>query len=109
MVTQPTQDDLTEHCLRLRNIVDADSKYCPDDMDGCLVVSYDSVYDANATYTEGRHVSARLPTWCIVFFEDGIVDVSELSDSTKAVIRESSRVYGNEIDFEATETVEVKA
>lgn len=104
--TQPTTDDLSENCIRLRDVADADDARCPDEIAGCLIVSYDSTLNLNASYTEGRAVSARLPTWCLVFFEDGCIDVSDLDVSTRAVIRKASAVYGNEIDFAGTKTVD---
>jgi hypothetical protein len=91
------------HDIELRDVADADDARCPDDMDGCLVVSYNAIRRANATYTEGRHVSARLPTECLVLFEGGVIDVAALDATERAWLQAASRERSNEIDFSGTE------
>lgn len=91
--------DYRRHDIELRDVADADDPRCPDDMAGCLVVTYNAIRDTNATYTEGRHVSARLPTEYLFLFDGGTIDVSDLSDTERSMLRRSSAAWSNEIDF----------
>jgi hypothetical protein len=96
--------DYRRHDIELRDVASPTDDRCPDDMDrGCLVVSYNAIRDANATYTEGRHVSARLPVECLVLFEDGTVEVGDLSADERAWVQRASAEYSNEIDFAGTD------
>lgn len=92
-----------DHSLRLRDVADADDPRCPDDMDGCLVVSYDVTHKPNSTFTEVRTVSTRLPTECLVLFEGGVVDVADLTATERAWLQAASAEHSNEIDFAGTE------
>jgi hypothetical protein len=93
------------HDIELRDVAPPTDDRCPDDMDrGCLVVSYNAVHRPNASYTEGRHVSARLPVECLALFEDGTIDVADLDASEREWVRDASARYGNTIDFDGTET-----
>jgi hypothetical protein len=91
------------HDIELRDIADADDPRCPDEMHGCLVVSYNTSHTLNATYSEGRHVSTRLPLACLAVFDDGVVDVTDLSAFQRAWLRAESAAYSNEIDFSGTD------
>jgi len=84
--------DYRRHDIRLRDI-DGDE----------LVVSYRTINDG-ATYTEGRHVSSRLPVECLVLFDDGRLPVDELTAEERAWIQSESAARSNEIDFAGTET-----
>jgi hypothetical protein len=89
------------HDIELRDIATPDDARCPDDMTrGCLVVSYNVARDPNSTYTEGRHVSARLPVECLVLFEDGTLSVGELSADEREWVTAAS---DGRIDFAGTE------
>lgn len=94
--------------LVLRDVADADDARCPDTLDGCLVVSYSVTYTPNATWTELRDVSTRLPTECLVLFDDGSVPVSDLSDDEKAWVRAESAAHSNEVDFAGAEGDETR-
>jgi hypothetical protein len=93
-----------DHSIRLRDVADSDDGRCPDEMDGCLVVSYDVTHRPNGTYTEIRTVSTRLPMECLVLFTDGRIDVSDLSVTERAWLQAASREHSNEIDFEGSKT-----
>jgi len=99
--------DLRRHDIELRDVVSSDHPQCPDTLDGCLVVSYHAVNDMNATYTEARTVSARLPVECLCLFDDGTLDPAALSADERDWLRYESGRHSNEIDFEATETATV--
>jgi len=89
------------HDIELRDIATPDDARCPDDMTrGCLVVSYNAIRDANATYTEGRHVSARLPVECLALFEGGTLSVADLTPDERAWVEAAS---DGQIDFSGTE------
>jgi hypothetical protein len=97
-------EEYDRHDIELRDVAAAGERYNPSDDRPCLVVSYNCIDRANATYTAGRHVSARLPVSCLVLFEDGTVDVSELAPTEREWVRyESARFGGNEIDFAGVE------
>lgn len=81
--------DLDRHDIELRDI-----------RDGQLVVSYNAVDRANDSYTAGRHVSTRLPLWCLVVFDDGTVDVADLDDSEREWLAAESAARSNPIDFD---------
>jgi len=103
MVTRMT--DYRRHDIELRDIAPPTDDRCPDDMTrGCLVVSYNAIHDANATYTEGRHVSTRLPVECLALFEDGTIDVGDLTADEREWLQAASSEHSNEIDFAGTET-----
>jgi hypothetical protein len=94
--------DYRRHDIELRDIATPDDARCPDDMTrGCLVVSYNAIRDANSTYQEGRHVSARLPVECLALFEDGTLAVAELDADERAWLEAASE---DRIDFAGTET-----
>lgn len=98
-------DPTTRHDIELRDIAPPTDDRCPDDLTrGCLVVTYNAVHEPNATYTEGRHVSTRLPVECLVLFEDGTIEVSDLSADERDWLQTESARYSNTIDFAATET-----
>lgn len=71
--------------------------------DGELVVTYHTINDVNHSYTEGRHVSSRLPFECVTLFDGGAVDVAELTDEERQWVRSESAARSNTIDFEGTE------
>lgn len=96
-------DAYDRHDIELRAIADADDPRCPDGLDGCLVVSYNASHRPNTTYSEGRYVSTRLPRDCLVLFDDGTIDVAELSDTARAWLRAESAAWSNEIDFQGTD------
>lgn len=98
----PTNYD--RHDLELRDVADSDDPRCPDTLDGCLVVSYVTKHTANATYTEIRDVSTRLPVECLVVFDDGAVDVTDLSREERAWLAAESDAHSNQIDFEGTKS-----
>lgn len=92
-----------DHSIRLRDVADADDPKCPDDMDGCVVASYDVTHRPNSTYTEVRTVSTRLPMECLVLFKNGRIEVADLSATERAWLQAASREHSNEIDFAGTE------
>ena len=88
------------HDIELRDIAAPYDDRCPDDCHrGALVVSYNTVRDHNATYTEARYVSARLPVECLALFEGGTIDVADLTDEERDWLQSASADLGNEIDF----------
>jgi len=93
-----------DHSIRLRDVADADDPRCPDEMNGCLVVSYGAINDKNATFTEGRSVSSRLPTEFLALFDKGKLNVSQLTAAEREWVRSESAAHSNEIDFCGTET-----
>lgn len=65
--------------------------------DGELVTTLNEV-DSNANGDVfARHVSARLPLGALTLFEDGTVDVADLSDGERAWIRAESGARSNEV------------
>lgn len=97
-------DDYRRHDIILRDVASPDDKHCPDGMErGCLVVTYCAINDENPTFTESRHVSARLPVECLVLFDGGTLDVGELSADERAWVQAASAERSNEIDFAGTE------
>jgi len=97
-----TDSEYHRHDLELRDVADRGDARCPDDMAGCLVVSYNAV-SRNRTYSESRHVSSRLPMACLTLFDGGTVDVTDLSPADREWIQSESALYSNEIDFSGTE------
>ena len=85
---------LDTHDVRLRDI-----------RDGELVVTYTAINQTNRSYTEGRHVSARLPVECLVVFTDGVAEVSDLTAEEREWLQAESAARSNTIDFAGTETV----
>jgi hypothetical protein len=82
----------TRHDLELRDV-----------RDGQLVVSYNHVREG-PTYTEGRHVSTRLPMECIVLFgRDGTVPVAFLTDEQRRWVRFESAQRSNTVDFDGVQ------
>jgi hypothetical protein len=99
------ESDYTRHGIRLRDIARPDDDRCPDGMDrDCLVVSYDATHKPDDSYTEARAVSTRLPVECLVLFDDGWIDVAELSADERAWLESASAEHSNRIDFEGTKT-----
>jgi len=84
--------DYRTHDIRLRDI-----------RNGELVVSYNAINDANSSYTEARHVSARLPFECVALFNDGRIDVGDLTDEERQWLHAESAARSNAIDFQGTE------
>jgi hypothetical protein len=87
------QSEYRRHDIELRDV-----------RDGHLLVSYNVINDANATYTESRHISTKLPVECLVLFEDGTIDVSDLTADERAWLQAESDLLSNKIDFAGTET-----
>jgi hypothetical protein len=78
----------TRHDLELRDV-----------RDGQLVVTYNCVREGS-TFTEGRHVSTRLPFECITLFgTDGTVPVAFLTDEQRRWVRYESAQRSNVVDF----------
>jgi len=92
----PSSDDAEyrRHDIELRDV-----------QDNQLVVSYNAIKDSASNYTEARHVSTKLPVVCLVLFDGGTVDVSDLSTEERLWIEYESQ-QSNEIDFSGTETGE---
>jgi len=88
-----TESEYRRHDIELRDV-----------REDHILVSYNAILDCNATYTEGRHVSSKLPRECLVLFEDGTLDVSELSEDEREWLQFESEQMSNEIDFAGTET-----
>lgn len=82
-------NELDRHDLELRDV-----------RDGRLVVSYNAVNRENETFTIGRHVSSRLPLECLVLFDGGSIDVSDLTDEERRWVASESASMSNPIDFE---------
>lgn len=89
-------DTYEDHRIILRDISDGETPH--------LVAEYVAINQTNRSYTEGRHVSTRLPVECLVLFDGGSVDVADLSAEERAWLRAESGARSNEIDFEGTET-----
>jgi len=87
-----TEPEYRRHDIELRDV-----------REDHILVSYNAILDCNATYTEGRHVHSKLPRECLVLFEDGTLDVSELSDDEREWLQFESEQMSNEIDFAGTE------
>ena len=104
----PTTNPYDKDALVLRDVADADDPRCPDTLNGCLVVSYSVTYTPNATCTEIRDVSTRLPLECLVVFESGAVPVDALTADEKAWVRAESAAHSNEIDFAGAEGDEMR-
>lgn len=79
------------HDIRLRDIRNNE-----------LVVSYRQIKEGRS-YTAGRHVSTRLPVECIVLFDDGTVDVCDLTDEERQWLTAESSARSNPIDFEGVD------
>jgi|GEM_PF-5222082 len=67
-----TADDSNRHDIELRDV-----------RDGQLIASYNHV-EHGRTFTEAYHASVRLPMECLTLFEDGTVDVAELTEEERA-------------------------
>lgn len=87
------------HDIRLRDVVQNGESKCPDDMDTALVATYDATYKPSSTFTEARSVSVRLPFECIVLFDDGVIEINDLTETERAWLRAES---DGSIDFEGT-------
>ena len=91
--------DYDRHDIRLRDVVQHGEPKCPDDMGAALVASYSATYKPNSTFTEVRDVSVRLPFEMIILFDDGVIDIDELSATERAWLRAES---DGRIDFKGT-------
>jgi len=79
------------HDIRLRDI-----------RAGELVVTYTHMAEGSS-YTAGRHVSSRLPVECLTLFNEGVVEVCDLTDEERQWLTAESSARSNTIDFDGVD------
>lgn len=76
--------------------------YLRDIRGGELVVSYRHIAEGR-TYTAHRDTSSRLPLECLTLFDDGVVNVCDLTEEERQWLQAESTARSNAIDFEGVD------